>query len=168
MIPADIDPERSEEDNMRFEALVTAVLVLSQISAAAAEPRDKPQFTFAESQTVERNELLRALIHSDPWLVREILDAVAEHTARNGDGYVGHALDGISRAKNPDLVSTTHTAAGSVEWLDLLRRARDEKKANANKLASEPRSANVSVETLQMFKGVKDEKQRTKEKENAK
>ena len=88
---------------MRFESLIAAVLVLSQVSSLAmAEPRDSspsPQFNASETRTVGRNELLRALIETDPWLVREILDAVAERNAKNSNEFVARALDGIDRAK---------------------------------------------------------------------
>jgi len=149
---------------MRFESLIAAMLVLSQVALpAAAQPRDSassPQFSAAETRTVGRNELLRALIATDPWLVREILDAVAERNARNSDAFVGRALDGIDRAKNPDIVSSTRTAAASIEWIDLLRRARAEKEAIHNKAKHDSggRSAQGSVEFFEMLKQAKKEK----------
>src|SRR5215467_1692250 len=136
---------------MRFEALIAAVLVLSQVSSAAtAAPRDGatfPRFSASEARTVGRNELLRALIETDPWLVRQILNAVAERSPKNSDEFVARALNGIDRAKNPDIVSSTRTAAASVEWINLLRRARDEKETIGRKAKHESseRSAKGSV-----------------------
>jgi hypothetical protein len=152
---------------MRIETVIAAVLVLSQISAAAAaEPHSSasPQFSAAETGTVGRNELLRALIETDPWLVRQILDAVAERSAKNSDEFVARALDGIDRVKNPDIVSSTRTAAASVEWINLLRRARDEKEAIRRKPKHESgeRSAKGSVELLELLKQAKKEKERAK------
>src|SRR5215467_7837856 len=108
---------------MRFEALIAAVLVLSQVSSAAtAAPRDGatfPRFSASEARTVGRNELLRALIETDPWLVREILDAVAQRDVAYDD-LVSAAFDDGRRTGNPD--AAAKTAAGSVEWITLLRR----------------------------------------------
>jgi hypothetical protein len=148
---------------MRFESLIAAVLVLSQVSSLAmAEPRDSstsPRFSATETRTVGRNELLRALIETDPWLVRQILDAVAERNAKNSNEFVARALDGIDRTKNPDIVSSTRTAAASVEWIELLRRARAEKEAiRKPKFESSGRSAQGSVEFFEMLKRVKQEK----------
>jgi hypothetical protein len=156
---------------MRFETLIAAALVLSQISAAAAAERQDdaaiPHFTAAENRTIGRNELLHALLTTDPWLVREILDAVAERSAKNSDDYLARALEGIDRAKNPDIVSSTRTAAASLEWINLLRRAREEKKAADNKpRESGGRSAKGSVELLNVLQQAKKEKER--EKANAK
>jgi hypothetical protein len=157
---------------MRFETLIAAALVLSQLSAAAAAERQDdaaiPHFTAGENRTIGRNQLLRALLATDPWLVREILDAVAGRSAKNSDDYVARALDGIDRAKNPDIVSSTRTAAASLEWINLLRRAREEKKAADNKPRVEAggRSAKGSVELLDVLQQAKKEKER--EKANAK
>jgi hypothetical protein len=153
---------------MRIETVIATVLVLSQISAAvAAEPQNNsasPQFSAAETGTVGRNELLRALIETDPWLVRQILDAIAERSAKNSDEFVARALDGIDRAKNPDIVSSTRTAAASVEWINLLRRARDEKEAIGGQPKDESgeRSAKGSVELLEVLKQAKKEKEGAK------
>jgi hypothetical protein len=143
---------------MRFETLIAALLMLSQASSSAtAEPRNGsscPQFSGAETRTVGRNELLQVLIESDPWLVRQILDAVAQRTVRNSDAFVARALDGIDRKKNPDIVSATRTAAASIEWIGLLRQARAEKEA----VQPPWRSAEGSVELIEMLKRAKQEK----------
>jgi hypothetical protein len=149
---------------MRLETLIAAMLVLSQLpSSATAEPNNGsscPQFSAPETRIVGRNELLRALIESDPWLVRQILDAVAQPKARNSDDFLARALEGIDRAKNPDIVSATRTADASIEWIDLLRRARAEKKADQKGINCEPawRTAAGSVELIEMLKRAKQEK----------
>ena len=131
---------------MRYEALIAAVLVLSQVgaSSAFAETRDNaasPQFSAAETSTVGRNELLRELIETDPWLVREFLDAVAERSAKDAAFDADASLDtafytgGIS-AGSPE----AKTAAASVELIELLRRVKDEKADRQGKPSSAGRS----------------------------
>ncbi len=153
---------------MRYEAVIAAVLILSQVaasSAATAEPRDNatsatvntasPQFSAAETGIVGRNEILRTLIETDPWLVREILDALAQRSARDaafdGDAFVGNALYTGAEAADPG-----RSAAASVEWLALLRQVKDEK-AKGDKQTS-GRSAKGSVELLESLKKAKKEK----------
>jgi hypothetical protein len=151
---------------MRLETLMAALLVLTQVpSSATADPNPNngsscPQFNAAEAHTVSRNELLRVLIASDPWLVRKILNAVAQPRARNSDDFVTRALEGIDRATNPDIVSATRTADASIEWIRLLRKARDEKKAGQKGVDCEAawRTAAGSVELLEMLKRAKQEK----------
>jgi hypothetical protein len=152
---------------MRLETLMAALLVLSQVpSSAMAEQNPNngsscPQFSAAETHTVSRNELLRVLIASDPWLVRQILDAVAHPKARNSDEFLTRALEGIDRAANPDIVSATRTADASIEWIQLLRTARNEKKAGQKggvDCEAEWRTAAGSVELIEMLKRAKQEK----------
>jgi hypothetical protein len=152
---------------MRFDPLIAAVLALSACAPAMAESQDSPslpQFSTADTRTVGRNELLRALIETDPWLVRQILDALGERGANNSDKFIARALDGINRAKNPDIVSSTRTASTSIEWINLLRRAREEKEAIGNKSKHQPsgRSAKGSIELLEVLKQAKKEKERAK------
>lgn len=152
---------------MRFNSLIAAVFVLSACAPAMAESQDSassPRFSTAETRTVGRNELLRALIETDPWLVRQILDALAERSANNSDEFVARALHGINRTKNPDIVSSTRTAAASIEWINMLRRAREEKEAIGNKSKHEPNghSAKGSIELLEVLKQAKKEKERAK------
>ena len=145
---------------MRYEALIAAVLVLSQFAPAAAQPRDtagSPQFSAAENRTVGRNELLRALIETDPWLVREILDAIAQRDATYGDDFVSSAFEGGRRTGNSDAAATTKTAAASVEWITLLRRVRDEKATHASQQPTR-RSAKGSVELLETLKKARKDK----------
>jgi hypothetical protein len=143
---------------MRYEALIAAVLVLSQVGAspAAAEPRDasgSPQFTAAETSTVGRNEILRTLIETDPWLVRQFLDAVAERSARDagfdGEAFVSDTFYAGGEAASP------RTAAASIELIQLLRRVKDEK---SDKKQTSGRSAKGSVELLESLKRVRKEK----------
>jgi hypothetical protein len=156
-----------QEDHVRLETLIAASLVLSFCATATAETRDSsasPQFSAAETGTVGRNELLRTLIETDPWLVRQILDAIAERSATNSDEFVARALDGIDRANNPDLVSSTRTASASIDWINLLRRAREEKEALRSKPRQESieRSAKGSVELLEVLKQARKEKDTAK------
>jgi hypothetical protein len=158
------------ENQMRYEALIAAVLVLSQVGAspATAEPRDNaasqfsatsPQFSAAETRTVGRNELLRELIETDPWLVRRILDAVAERGAQDAaldaDAFVNPAFyTGGPRVDAPE----AKTAAASIELIELLRRVKDEKADKQGSKQSSARSAKGSVELLESLKKARKEK----------
>jgi hypothetical protein len=161
------------ENEMRYEALIAAVLVLSQIGAspANAEARDSaappqfsaasPQFSAAETGTVGRNELLRELIETDPWLVRQILDAVAERTAKDAafdaDAFVNTAFyTGGARAGSPE----AKTAAASIELIELLRRVKDEKADKQGSKQSSGRSAKGSVELLESLKKARERKEK--------
>ena len=150
---------------MRLEAVIAAVLVLSVCTPAMAESRDStasPQFSAAEARTVARNELLRTLLETDPWLVRQILDAAADRPRKNIDEFVARALDGINQTQHPDVASSTRTAAASAEWINLLRRARAERETIQSKLKhdSSGRSAKASVELLEVLKQAKKEKEK--------
>jgi hypothetical protein len=152
------------ENQMRYEALIAAVLVLSQVGAspANAEPQfsaASPQFSAAETSTVGRNELLRALIETDPWLVRGILDAVAERGAKDAafdaDAFVNTAFyAGGAPAASPE----AKTAAASIELIELLRRVKDEKADKQGSKQSSGRSAKGSVELLESLKKARKEK----------
>jgi hypothetical protein len=142
---------------MRYEALIAAVLVLSQVGAgpAGADPRDTtaaPQFTAAETSTVGRNEILRTLMETDPWLVRKVLDTVAERSAKNAafdsDAFVSNTF-----CSTPD--ASLHTDAASVEWLQMLHRV---KQLKACKMESSDKSAKGSVEMLELLKKTKEGK----------
>lgn len=163
---------------MRYEALITAVLVLSQIaaspaSAAHGDGSAPPQFTAAETSTVGRNELLRALIETDPWLVRRILDAVAGRDAADGDAFDGPAFmsNALYTGAAPSAdIAPGRTDAASAEWLSLLRQVRDEKtktqhdKTRHNRTAhhhtghSDNRSAKGSLDLLETLKKARKEK----------
>jgi len=108
-----------KESQMRHEMLIAAILALSQVAASSSFAQDRPggipHFTAEETRTVSRNEVLQALIETDPWLVRDFLDAVAQRQAAN------------TAAGKGDDPATAHSDAASVEWLDLLRQLRDEK-----------------------------------------
>ncbi len=149
---------------MRYEALIAAVLVLSQVAAtsATAAPRDdaaSPQFTAAETSTVGRNELLRVLIDTDPWLVRQILDAVARRDAT--DGAFGEVLDGaafVSNAVYTGAAAPSRSAA-SVEWLSLLHEVRNVKRhRHHHREWTDDRSAKGSLELLESLKKARKEK----------
>ena len=140
---------------MRVETLVAVVLMLSHVAASAQiEPGPKPEpprFNKIETRMIDRNELLRSIVAQDPWLVRQILDLVE---GRNVKSDAPRSLEGIERAKNPDIASAARTAAGSVELFDLLRRARSEKEAGRKGVKADgtERSAAGTVETIEMLR----------------
>jgi hypothetical protein len=154
----------NEEIIMRIETLVAAMLVLSPIATAAqTEPRAgaaAPHFSTVENRTIGRNELLRSIVSQDPWLVRQILDLIAVRNARGRGGAAAPALDGIDLSANPDIAPAARTAAGSVELIDLLRRARDEKQAarKGARMDSTERSAAGTVETIEMLRRAQEAK----------
>jgi hypothetical protein len=139
---------------MRFEALLAALIIFADMPGAARAElmASQPKFSAAESQTINRNELLRAIVGSDPWLVRRILDVMEQmhDPARRNEAPASY---GLNAARDPDLAGAARTAAGSVEWLELLRRARAEKEAQGKAPATENgRSAEGSVELIEMMK----------------
>lgn len=138
---------------MRFETLLCALVILADLSGAAradlvGRPAGLPHFSAADNRTIHRNELLRTIVGSDPWLVRRILDVMTQvHGAASAQG--------VDPAKNPDLTAAGRTAEGSVEWFELLKRARAEKEARDKEPAASGRSAEGSVELIEMMKRAK-------------
>jgi hypothetical protein len=150
---------------MRYEALIAAVLVLfpAAVSSSVAQERDggaSPHFTAAETRTVGRNELLQALMEHDPWLVRQILDAVAERDVASGGSFDGAAFPSNALYTGSPLsgAATARPDAASVEWLGLLRQVRDEKAAGHHMRHSANRSAAGSIELLDALKKARKEK----------
>jgi hypothetical protein len=150
---------------MRYEALIAAVLVLSSagVSSSVAQGCDggaSPQFTAAETRTVGRNELLQALMEHDPWLVRQILDAVAERDLASGSRFDGAAfLSNAFYTGSPlSVAATARPDAASIEWLALLRQVRDQKAAGHHSRHSDNRTAAGSIELLDALKKARKEK----------
>ncbi len=141
---------------MRYDALLCILVMLGEFAGAAqadpAAPQPPPRFSKSDSAVIGRNELLRAIVDKDPWLVRRILDAMER---------MHGAAGGLDPAKDPDLATASRTAEGSVEWFELLKRALDEKEGRA-KPAAVGRSAEGSVEMIDMMKRVKSEKDKGK------
>lgn len=141
---------------MRLEALLAALIVFADLTGSARADllTSPPKFSAAENQTIGRNELLLAIVGADPWLVRRILDVMEQmrDPARRAEAPSPY---GIDAARNPDLVDSTRTAEGSVEWLELLKRARAEKEAREKEPAESDRSADGSVELIEMMKRAK-------------
>jgi hypothetical protein len=150
---------------MRYEALIAAVLVLfpAAVSSSVAQEGDggaSPHFTAAETRTVGRNELLQALMEHDPWLVRQILDAVAERDLTSGGGFDGAAfLSNAFYTGSPlSVAATARPDAASIEWLGLLRQVRDQKAAGHHSRHSANRTAAGSIELLDALKKARKEK----------
>ncbi len=143
---------------MRFESLLCALVILSELSGAAraepVRPPEQPVFSSADAGVIARNELLRAIVEKDPWLVRRMLDALE----RLRGSREGGPIAGIDPQRDPDLASATRTAEGSVEWFELLRRALDEKAAQQTSPQGAGRSAEGSVELFDMMKRAKSAK----------
>lgn len=139
---------------MRLDLLFVALLLLSRASipAHAELNASSPSFNAAETRMIDRNELLRAIVEGDPWLVRRILDLVAQENPKVSAEPSAAALDGIDRSGNPDIASSARSAAGSVEWIELLRRARTEKEELQNRAEGTERSAQGSVEFFEMLR----------------
>ncbi len=87
--------------------------------------------------------------------MRRILDAM-EQMRDPASRNEAPASFGLDAARDPDLTGAARTAAGSVEWLELLRRARAEKEAQGKTPVTENgRSAEGSVELIEMMKRAK-------------
>jgi hypothetical protein len=146
--------QEEKGSQMRYEMLIAAILALSQAAASASFAQDRsglPRFTAEETRTVSRNEVLQALIETDPWLVRDFLDALAQRQA--ADTTAADAAD--QAAGKGDDPATAHPDAASVEWLDLLRQLRDDKAAgrhDGTAPSTTSRSAAGSLELLEALK----------------
>lgn len=136
---------------MRIEALLCALVMFAELSGSARadlvlHPANPPQFNSADRHTIARNDLLRAIVRNDPWLVRRMLDLMEEFRKAG-------SADLPDAAKNPDLALAGRTAEGSVEWLELLKRARAEKEERDRLTANgAARSAQGSVEMIEMMR----------------
>jgi hypothetical protein len=113
-------------------------------------------FSPAEIAIISRNELLREVIEKDPFLVRSILNIVGKAWNEPRRGGLSPAPAGVDLAKNPDIENVGRTAEGSLEWFELLKRARAEKEGR-EKDHAEPaaRSAEGSIELIEMMKKAK-------------
>jgi hypothetical protein len=146
---------------MRFEAVLGALVILTDLSGAAhadlvGRPKDPPQFSAADSRLIGRNELLRAIVAEDPWLVRHILDLLKQRDVAPRQSSQTTSGEHIDPARNPDLTAAGRTAEGSVEWLELLRRARAEKETREKEpIAASGRTAEGSIELIEMMKKAK-------------
>ena len=131
---------------MRLTAIIATVVVLSELSGTAhanmVGPYELPAFSEVDEIEIARSDLLGAVRDRDPWLVRRILDLGVRA------GTSDHPLEPVRR-----------DASGSVEWMDLLRRARAERDA-AQEKASAPasRSSEGSVEMMELMKAAKQRK----------
>jgi hypothetical protein len=147
---------------MRLETLLAANLVLSPMvgiaQSGASEAAPSPRFSTVEVRMIDRNETLRAIVVQDPWLVRQILDLIAGRAGKIGGASSAASLEGFDLSKNPDLAPAARTAAGSIELIDLLRRARAEKEAARGKPEVSGRSAAGTVETIEMLRRAQDAK----------
>jgi hypothetical protein len=146
---------------MRFEALLGALVILFDLSGAAraelaGKTAEPPRFTAADHHTIDRNEMLRAIVANDPWLVRRILDLVARWSGAEPHGSNAAPSDGLDPQSDPDLAGADRTAEGSIEWLELLKRARAEKEArDKDAVAASGRTAEGSVELFEMMRKAK-------------
>lgn len=75
---------------LRKGFLLLTIAVLISADPAIAQLRDgssgPPSFSAAERGIIERNAALKALVESDPLVVRRAIDAVAALDARSADG----------------------------------------------------------------------------------
>jgi hypothetical protein len=131
---------------MRIEAVLAALVLLADCTGAAlAETRSPPRFSQAETQTIARNELLNAVVVQDPWLVRRMLDIMAT---------APHARGGF--AGDPDLPSAPRDWQGTVEWNELVKRARAEKDARQKPAPTvSTRSSEGTIEMIDLMRKAK-------------
>ena len=138
---------------MRFETLVAALMVLGSCGVARADLTDPPNFNAGEHRTIARNEMLSAIADVDPWLVRRILDLLAGRPGAK-PGRARQPPVQVDGSKNPDLAHPGRTAESSVEWNELIKRAKLEKEGRG-KGADLTRSSEGSVELIEMMRRAK-------------
>jgi hypothetical protein len=61
-----------------FSLFITFCLWVSPGLAAPPTGGPRPEFTAAEETVIHRNSTLERLAQRDPWLVRQVLDAIAK------------------------------------------------------------------------------------------
>ena len=98
------------------------------LAETAAKP-GTPTFTAAEVVIVTRNDLLTRTIGTDPWLVRRLLDKLADAAQPRGRDLVGQrAPAGFDAGKNPDLVGSARGSAdGTYDLVQLIKKAAPQK-----------------------------------------
>lgn len=129
---------------MRRDLLLAGLLALGALAGAAradivASPGGGPRFSDPDLAVVARNASLAAILARDPWLVRRILDLQPGAAAQPG------------QAADPDL-GAPRDAAGSVEWIALIERARAERDALGSADAPSTRSSEGSVEMIELMR----------------
>lgn len=151
---------------MRFDTLLLcALVILGELSGTAraellGQPASPPRFSKSDTSIITRNELLSAIVDKDPWLVRRMLDALERLHGTTAPS--AQSIAGLDPKRDPDLAGATRTAEGSVEWLELLKRARDEKEGRRSPPGATGRSAEGSVELIEMMKRAKEMKDSVK------
>jgi hypothetical protein len=146
---------------MRFELVLAALMALGEFSGTArAELGAVPNFNPAESRIISRNELLRAIVDLDPWLVRRILDLMpTKDAAAHPSGSA--RPKGVDPRVNPDLTAEPRDALSSKEWLELVLKAKSQKEKRDQET---PPSLDKSYEgTLELLKMMEQAKERKNE-----
>ena len=142
---------------MRWELFLSSLALIAVTTADAhADIVATPRFSAQETQTIARNELLRDIVQADPWLVRHMLDLISRRakpgraqglgeatnpdlavTPRDPQGVVEwNALIKRAKAEKAQRAKaiepgSTRSSEGSVEMLDMMRRAKARKDAAA-------------------------------------
>lgn len=144
---------------MRLEALIAALILFGGFDGSArADLQGLPQFSAAETQTIARNELLNAVVAADPWLVRRMLDILARQASSRSDE---HAVSGTDANPviDPDLSISPRDWQGTVEWNELIKRARAEKEARDKQTpAASGRSSEGTVQLIDLMRRAKAKK----------
>ena len=135
---------------MRRLLLAATILVGDLTGAALADLAGvRPTFSSAETGAIARNEILRSIVEQDPWLVKQILEALAKRSAPAASS---------ADAANPD-IGQTRNSEGSIEWAELIRRARAEKEARDREPpAATNRSSEGSIELIEMIRRAREAK----------
>lgn len=146
---------------MRKASLAAALLVMMEMSGVAhaelvGKANERPSFSAAEVTAIVRNEILRDIVAGDPWLVRRILDVIAQAAQTKGSTAPAESPEPIDAARNPDIAAFSRSAESSAEWIALVRRARAEKLQAA--APKRERSFEGSLELIDMMRKAKNEK----------
>jgi hypothetical protein len=138
---------------MRLEALIAVLLIFGDFTVAAhADLQGLPRFSGNESQTIARNELLSAIVATDPWLVRRLLDALSSRAQSPNGGFVAPG-QGIDPARDPDLSISPRDVLGTVEWNELIKRAKAVKDAREKQTpVISGRSSEGTVELIDLMR----------------
>ncbi len=142
---------------MRKLMLLACLIALSDVNglAFAEETHLAPTFTANDASLIARNALLSAIVKEDPWLVRHILDLADTSSPRAFKTYPSPMSKGIDPNHNPDLARGARSAESSVEWIELLKQARQESDANKQN-AQDPEEDTTHSMTARDAKGTMD------------
>jgi hypothetical protein len=137
---------------MRWELVLSTLILASAAGGARADMVGAPNFSANESTTVAHNALLRDIIEVDPWLVRRMLD-IMSHPGASSARTTADSAENVDPATDPDLAISPRDVQGVVEWNSLIKRAKAAKeRRDKDPGATLTRSSEGTLEMIDMMR----------------